>query len=76
MTPKTWQCPSHWLGRPRLACTITPRIVATLRPPLNVDNMEALAVERSGGRTRIWIASHDNFSALQRTLLLQFELVE
>lgn len=60
----------------RPGATITPRIIATLRPPLNVDNMEALAVERSGGRTRIWIASDDNFSALQRTLLLQFELVE
>ena len=60
----------------RAGATITSRIVATLRPPLNVDNMEALAVERSGGRTRIWIASDDNFSALQRTLLLEFELVE
>lgn len=55
---------------------VTPRIAATLRPPLTVDNMEALAIERVGRRTYIWIASDDNFSALQRTLLLQFELVE
>lgn len=55
---------------------LAPRILATLRPPLNVDNMEALAVERRAGRVRIWVASDDNFSALQRTLLLQFELVE
>ena len=60
----------------RAGATVAPRIIATLRPPLNIDNMEALAVERSAGRTRIWIASDDNFSALQRTLLLQFELVE
>lgn len=60
----------------RPGAVIAPRIVATLRPPLNVDNMEALAVERVGGRTRIWIASDDNFSALQRTLLMQFELLE
>lgn len=55
---------------------LTPRIVATLRPPLTVDNMEALAVERRGRSTRIWIASDDNFTTLQRTLLLQFELAE
>lgn len=55
---------------------IPPRILATIRPPLNVDNMEALAVERRGGRVRIWVASDDNFSALQRTLLMQFELIE
>lgn len=55
---------------------VSPRIVATLRPPLTVDNMEALAVERVNGRIRIWIASDDNFSGLFRTLLLQFELEE
>lgn len=55
---------------------VEPRIVATLRPPLNVDNMEAMAIERVRGRTRIWLASDDNFSVLQRTLLMQFELVE
>ena len=46
------------------------------RPPLIVDNLEALAVERVGGALRIWIASDDNFSMLFRTLLLQFELME
>lgn len=55
---------------------VTPHIVATLRPPLTIDNMEALAIERRGGRTRVWIASDDNFNTLQRTLLMQFELVE
>lgn len=55
---------------------VTPRIVATLRPPFTVDNMEALAVEHVGARTFVWIASDDNFIALQRTLLMRFELVE
>lgn len=60
----------------RAGAAIAPRIVATLRPPLNVDNMEAVAAERVGGRTFLWIASDDNFSALQRTLLLEFELTD
>ena len=47
-----------------------------LEAPLTVDNMEALSVTREGGRTIVWIASDDNFSPLQRTLLLKFELVE
>jgi hypothetical protein len=50
------------------------REVADLRSPLTVDNMEALSVEREGGRTIVRIASDDNFMALQRTLLLEFEL--
>lgn len=54
----------------------SPRILATLRPPMTVDNMEALAVERRGPRNYLWLASDDNFSTLQRTLLMQFELVE
>jgi len=55
---------------------LAPRVIATLRPPLAVDNMEAVAVERRGRSSRIWVASDDNFTSLQRTLLLQFELVE
>jgi len=49
--------------------------IADFRPPVTVDNMEALSVTREGGRTIIWIASDDNFNPLQRTLLLKFELV-
>lgn len=41
-----------------------------------IDNMEGLAVHRSGGETVLTIVSDDNFSPLQRTLLLQFTLVE
>lgn len=60
----------------KAGAVLTPRMLATLRPPLTVDNMEALAVERRGAATRIWIASDDNFNTVQRTLLMQFELEE
>lgn len=50
------------------------RAVATLRAPLTVDNMEAMSVAQEGGRTIVWIASDDNFSPLQRTLLMKFAL--
>ena len=60
----------------RSGTTLAGREVATLRSPMTVDNMEALAVTREGGRTIVRIASDDNFMALQRTLLLEFALVE
>lgn len=51
--------------------------IATLVPPINVDNMEALAIRTTAdGRARLLMMSDDNFSALQRTLILQFELLE
>lgn len=62
------------LGKPKAKAVLAPSMIATLRPPLNIDNMEALALEQVGSRTHVWIASDDNFSALQRTLLLKFEL--
>jgi hypothetical protein len=49
--------------------------LARLAPPLTVDNMEGIAVRRdSAGRTLIYLISNGNFSVLQRTLLLMFEL--
>lgn len=50
------------------------RELARLASPLTVDNMEAIAVSREAGRDVLWIASDDNFSPLQRTLLLEFAL--
>ncbi len=50
------------------------RQIARLASPLTVDNMEALEVVQEGGRTIVWIASDDNYSPLQRTLLLKFAL--
>lgn len=40
------------------------------------DNLEALSVTEEGGRAILWIASDDNYSPLQRTLLMKFALVE
>ena len=49
--------------------------VAVLRYPLVVDNMGGLASRQNvAGQTLIYLISDDNFSALQRTLLLMFEL--
>ncbi|MDB5684409.1 MAG: hypothetical protein JWM75_2107 [Sphingomonas bacterium] len=52
------------------------RAIARLAPPLTVDNMEAMSVEQEGKRTIVWLASDDNFSGLQRTLLMKFALDE
>ena len=42
-----------------------------------IDNMEGIAVSRDeAGRTVLTLVSDDNFSILQRTLILQFALVE
>lgn len=42
-----------------------------------IDNMEALSVHLApSGETRLTLLADDNFSPLQRTLLLQFALVE
>jgi hypothetical protein len=41
----------------------------------NIDNMEGVAVRRgANGETLLYLISDNNFSALQRTLLLMFEL--
>jgi hypothetical protein len=43
----------------------------------NIDNMEGIATHRAAsGETVITLISDDNFSALQRTLILQFALPE
>lgn len=61
---------------PTAGDVMTGREIAALRPPVTVDNMEALSVTRESGRTIVWIASDDNFSPpLQRTLLMKFALV-
>jgi len=44
---------------------------------LNIDNMEAIAAHRAAsGETVITLMSDDNFSPLQRTLIMQFTLPE
>lgn len=54
---------------------VTGEEIATLAPPLAVDNMEALAITRENGRTIVWLASDDNFGTpMQKSLLLKFAL--
>jgi hypothetical protein len=44
---------------------------------LNIDNMEAIAAHRApSGETILTVMSDDNFSALQRTLIMQFIMPE
>ncbi|WP_426167642.1 esterase-like activity of phytase family protein [Sandarakinorhabdus sp. DWP1-3-1] len=50
------------------------RELARLVPPLTLDNMEGLAIRRSGGRTFLYMVSDDNLSGLQKTVLMKFEL--
>ncbi|MEN3974347.1 esterase-like activity of phytase family protein [Emcibacter sp. SYSU 3D8] len=55
----------------RLEC----RTVAELQPPQPIDNMEGLAVRQNEkGETIVYLISDDNFSRLQRTVLLVFRL--
>jgi hypothetical protein len=50
--------------------------IATLKPPLKVDNMEALAVTKEGDEVIVWLASDDNFSAFQESLFFKFRLLK
>ncbi|MEM8918234.1 MAG: esterase-like activity of phytase family protein [Pseudomonadota bacterium] len=58
----------------------TSRRIAVLKPPMTIDNMEALAIsqEMHDGKpaTIIWIASDDNFQAIQESILLKFRLLK
>ena len=40
------------------------------------DNYEGAAVMRRDGRTFVWLVADDNFNAWQRSLLVEFELVD
>ncbi len=55
--------------------TIHPRELARLVSPVAVDNLEGVAASKgSRGETLLWLISDDNFNAIQRNLLLLFEL--
>lgn len=50
-------------------------VLAELVPPITLDNMEGVAATKgANGETLIYLLSDDNFSVMQRTLLLLFEL--
>lgn len=45
-------------------------------PRALADNFEGAAVEVADGRTYLWLVSDDNFQRWQRSLLVQFELID
>ncbi len=50
--------------------------LAELRAPLTLDNFEGVGVHQApDGTTRVTLVSDDNFNPLQRTLVVQFELL-
>ncbi len=54
---------------------ISGEILLDAHDDLNIDNMEAIAAHRSAtGETVLTLMSDDNFSPLQRTLIMQFAL--
>jgi hypothetical protein len=55
---------------------IAGQVIADLKRPLTVDNMEALSVVSRGAKTLVYIASDNNLMPIQRTLFLEFELAE
>lgn len=65
------------LDRALAGTLLRPEELAFLKAPLAVDNIEGLWLRRGpAGETLITLLSDDNFSPLQRTLLLQFELIQ
>lgn len=63
----------HLAGVPPLPVAASAEELAAFESASGIDNMEALALWQDGaGRTRLWLLSDDNFSAFQRTMLLDF----
>ncbi len=60
------------LGKAELRGTL----MAEIAPPLPLDNYEGLAVDRTGGATRLWLVADDNYSEAQESWLLILRLVE
>jgi hypothetical protein len=50
--------------------------IARFASPALADNFEAIAINRDAGGIAVWIASDDNFTVLQRSLLLKFRLAD
>jgi len=62
-------------ARVRPGAVLTGPVIAEFAPPLLTDNYEGLAIWRDDDRLiHLLLMSDDNFSPLQRTVLLQFRL--
>jgi len=53
---------------------ISAEVIAALSSPLRVDNMEGIAVTNQGNKLFLWLISDNNFTVLQRTILMKFRL--
>lgn len=53
---------------------VAPIIIASLAPPLLIDNLEGITTTQENGQTTIWLVSDNNFNIFQRTLLMKFAL--
>jgi len=49
-------------------------VLVELKLPGTTDNFEGVAAEKRGDRTRLYILSDDNFNAVQRTMMLAFDV--
>ncbi|GGI87114.1 hypothetical protein GCM10007973_24430 [Polymorphobacter multimanifer] len=49
--------------------------LARWEAPVTLDNMEGLAIARSGDRVFLYIVSDDNLNSLQATIVMKFELL-
>ncbi|MGQ2992206.1 esterase-like activity of phytase family protein, partial [Brevundimonas sp.] len=49
-------------------------VLVSLKLPGTTDNFEGITAETRDGRTRLYILSDDNFSPIQRTLMLAFDV--
>ena len=49
-------------------------VLVELKLPGTTDNFEGIAAEKRGDRTRLYILSDDNFNAVQRTMMLAFDV--
>jgi hypothetical protein len=59
------------IGRDRV---LSADVIASLAAPLLVDNMEGIAVTSDGDSMFLWLISDNNFTLLQRTILMKFRL--
>lgn len=53
---------------------VSAKVIGSLATPLLVDNMEGVAVTGAGSKLFLWLISDNNFTLLQRTILMKFRL--
>lgn len=70
------QIERYRLGPDGLPVPQTREELAAFQSGSGIDNMEAIAIWRDAGGTRLTIASDNNFLFLQRTLLIDFDVLD